>query len=123
MAADLAPNTGVPWGYAGHVRGAWRLVEPTRAPAGLPFPGVHAAATPLVFYDSVAVSSGKLGAGALAVAEGWPGRYDRRRARSAIALRGGAFGLDESALTFERGDSLQWVRAETSDSRRGSVDN
>lgn len=121
MLADEGPLSGAPWVWAGHVRAGWRLAEPTRAPAALPFPGVRLASTPLALYDSVAaVTAAPLGE-ALAIGEGLPTSFGQRRARSVIALRNGSFGIDESALGFERGDSLMWVRAETSNSRRGGV--
>jgi hypothetical protein len=121
MSADAGPITGAPWTFAGHVRAAWRLEEPTRAPAAMPFPGVRLAATPLALYDSITVSTASPSGRALALAEGRPTRFGERGARSVIALRNGSFGIDESALGFERGDSLLWVRAETSNSRRGGV--
>jgi hypothetical protein len=126
MGSDLDPLSGAPWTFAGHVRGAWRLVEPTRAPSSLPFPGVHSATTPLVFYDtaSVAVDDGALDgglSGALMRATGGPVPPSSRRARSVIALQGGAEGLDQNALSFERGDSLAWARAEVSTGSRGGT--
>lgn len=121
MLADEGPITGAPWVWAGHVRGAWRLREPTRAPDALPFPGVRLAATPLPLYDSVAVVALPFAGGTLAEGAGLPGALERRRARSVLALRNGSLGLDESVLGFERGDSSLWVRTETSNSRRGGV--
>ncbi len=124
MRSDAGPITGAPWVWAGHVRAAWRLEEPTRAPAALPFPGVLLAPTPIAFYDSVAVSGGPSAGGldgSLARARGGPAAHPRHAARSVIALRSGSFGIDESALGFERGDSALWVRAETSNSKRGGI--
>jgi hypothetical protein len=124
MRSDAGPITGAPPVWAGHVRAAWRLAEPGRAPAADPFPGIHLAPTPIAFYDSVAASAGPSGGGidaSLARGDGLPGPMDATGARSVIALRNGSFGIDESALMFERGDSLAWVRAETSNSRRGGV--
>jgi len=121
MLADEGPITGAPWVWAGHVRGAWRLAEPTRAPDALPYPGVRLAATPMALYDSVAVDALPFMDRTLATGAGLPGRFGRTRARSVIALRNGSFGLDESALGFERGDSIFWLRAETSNSRRGGI--
>lgn len=121
MLADEGPITGTPWVWAGHVRGAWRLHEPTRGPESLPFPGVRLASTPLPLYDSVRVDAAPFAEGLLFAAAGLPGAFERQRARSVIALRSGSFGLDESVLGFERGDSLLWVRAEASNSNRGGI--
>src|SRR5438034_296209 len=50
--------TFAPWTLAGHVVGSWSVIENGRAPFPLGFPGVHGAPSPLVWYDSVAVSAG-----------------------------------------------------------------
>jgi hypothetical protein len=123
MSTDAGPVTGAPWTWAGHVRGAWRLDEPGRAPLEMPFPGVMLAPTPIAFYDSVETAAGPGGRSHPALARGTGLGTPRsdRDARSVIALRNGSFGLDESALMFERGDSLAWARAETSSGNRGGV--
>ncbi|OGF12793.1 MAG: hypothetical protein A2W00_00765 [Candidatus Eisenbacteria bacterium RBG_16_71_46] len=122
--ADL--GTAFPWTLAGLARGAWQADEPGRAPSALPFPGVLAAATPLAFFDSVWVAPGVERAGPgfgapLASAVGQPGSAPDRRARALFAHRGGSFGLDENGLILERGDSLAWLRAETSAANHGAV--
>lgn len=121
MRSDEGPVTGAPWTWAGHVRGAWQLIEPTRAPLDAPFPGVMLAPTPIVFYDSVAAGVQPADGRSLRTGHGFGAPGSERRAHSVIALRNGSFGLDESALGFQRGDSAMWVRAETSSSQRGGI--
>ena len=118
-------GVGPPWALAGLALGGWSLVEPGRAPQGLPFPGVIAMNTPLVGYDSVEVSAGEgaawRGFGAtLATAYGLE-TGSVKGGRAMLDLRTGDFGLDENSLTIERGDSAFWFRGETFSGNRGEV--
>jgi hypothetical protein len=111
-----------PGSYAGLVRGGWRLDEPERAPAVMPWPGVAQARTPLAWYDSLACA--RPGGG-----DGWDGALDgavgqpiagAQRARSAFSLGSGASALDETALTLARSDSLRGFGLDAMSGTRGA---
>ncbi len=118
----LAP----PWTLAGHALGAWSVSEPLRAPFEMPFPGVRASATPIAWYDSVRVATLGNAAwsgyrGALVTVTGETRDPFARHASAVVDLRSGDYGLDENALTIQRGDSLRWMRGETMSGTRGTV--
>jgi hypothetical protein len=120
-------GTGPPWVLAGHAIGGWSLEEPGRAPQGLPFPGVAAMHTPLVWYDSVSVSLGEGAAwrgfgGTLATAVGNGSRPSAPGGHAVVDLRSGQFEFDENALSIERGDSSTWFRGEAVSGSRGKVE-
>jgi hypothetical protein len=118
-AAGLAP----PPSFAGLVRGGWRLAEPGRAPAALPWPGVAQARAPLAWYDS-------LGPGPGGAADGWDGAVadvagapitGMGRARSAFSMGSGSAGLDENAVTLAREDSLYGLGLDAMSGTRGAT--
>jgi hypothetical protein len=118
-------GTAFPATLAGLVRGGWVLEEPGRAPAALPWPGVCQARTPLAWYDSLEVHTDGGGA-----AEGFddaraglraPGVGGERRARSTFSLGNGSGGLDETALTVARGDSLRGLGVDVMSAAHGAA--
>jgi hypothetical protein len=123
--SDAAQITAFPWTIAGHVRGAWSMDEPRRAPHGRPFPGVVLAPAPLASYDSTNVAGSTSGEArsldaALAEGRGLPDRGLQTRARSVVSLASASHGLEDNLVTFERGDSSGWTRAEASSATRGA---
>ncbi len=109
--------------YAGLVRGGWRLDEPDRAPAGLPWPGLVQARAPLAWYDSLACGVGSAADGwdaALAPVTGWP-TAGGQQARSVFSMSSGSSGLDESAVALARGDSLYGIGLEALGGTRGAA--
>lgn len=126
MSLPLDFTAGLPWTLAGHTLGAWSIVEPLRAPFEMPFPGVRTATTPIAWYDSVhfgmledAAWSGYRGSIARAVGE--TREPFTRHASAVVDLRSGDFGLDENALTIQKGDSLKWLRGEAMSGARGTA--
>lgn len=118
VAAGLAP----PASFAGLVRGGWRLDEPGRAPAARPWPGVVQARAPLAWYDSLTCASGGAADGWDAAVAPAAGRAaaGEGRALSAFTMGSGSAGLDESAITLARSDSLYGFGLDAMSGTRGA---
>ncbi len=112
-------GTAFPRTIAGLAAGAWSTDLHGRVEPGSPFPGVLSVSSSLATYDSIMFAP-LLGAvregfqGTLATAIAVPEEVQERRTRGVIHLSGGSFGFDDNALAIERGDSLNWTRAEVS---------
>jgi hypothetical protein len=115
---------GYPWALAGLAVGMWGVVEPVTGPGAFAFPGMASAREPLPWSDSLQVSAGE-GAGwggydaSLATAAPGPGSPGPQRTRAVFHFLDGDFGLDETGLSVERGDSLRMLRAGAFGARRG----
>src|SRR5439155_848760 len=102
---------GYPWTLAGLAFGAWSIAEPLTGEEVLAFPGVPSAREPLAWFDSLQVSAGEGAAwrcfGApLVVGAPGPQQVDTHRTRAVFHFLNGDFGMDETGLMVERGDSL-----------------
>ncbi|HTM58576.1 MAG TPA: hypothetical protein VL123_09200 [Candidatus Udaeobacter sp.] len=122
----FTPNAGLgtafAWTLAGHSIGGWSLTGAELPPA-IPWPSLDEARRALVWSDSVRVGAesdaGWQGPGAaLANAASLHVATRKVRARSVFRLETGEFGLDRYALAVERGDSLRWIRIETTSGHR-----
>lgn len=112
-------GTAFPRTIAGLAVGAWSVDMPGRVELGSPFPGVLSVSSTLATYDSITVvplaGAAREGfMGTLATAIAVPEVVEERRTRGVIHFSGGSFGFDDNALAIERGDSLNWTRAEVS---------
>ena len=90
----------------------------------LAFPGVPSAREPLAWFDSLQVRAGEgaawRGFGApLVVAAPGPQQEDTHRTRAVFHFLNGDFGMDETGLMVERGDSLGLLRAGAFSANRG----
>jgi hypothetical protein len=109
---------------AGLALGAWNVVEPLTGPTAFAFPGTASAREPLAWFDSLEVSAGEgaawSGYGApMAVAAPGPERARPQHTRAMFHFLDGDFGLDETGLGVERGDSLRSLRAAAFSANRG----
>ena len=122
----FTPNAGLgtafAWTLAGHSLGGWSL-RGAEVPPALPWPSVDDARRALVWSDSVWVGAeadaGWRGPGATlanAVTVHLPTR--KVRSRSVFRVETGESGLDRYSLMVERGDSLRWLRLETTSGHR-----
>ena len=110
-------GTAFPQTIAGFSAGAWSADLSRRVELGGPFPGVLGASPSLAAYDSIgfmplagAASQGFQGTLATAVAV--PAEAFERRTRGIVHFASGSNGFDDNVLAIERGDSLNWTRAE-----------
>ncbi len=121
---ERALGTGFPWTLAGLARGGWLVADPGERSSASPYPGLPSALAPLASFDSLAFRIGE--------DEAWDGyeavlarlaaeRGPRRgpRTRSVFNLLNGGFGLDETGLRIERGDSRRAFSAAASSGTRG----
>ena len=100
------------------------MVEPLSGARAEAFPGTAPAREPLAWFDSVEAGSGEgaswLGYDAtLAVVRPGPMEENPPRTRAVLHLLDGDFGLDETDLKIERGDSLRMVSAGAHSANRG----
>jgi hypothetical protein len=104
--------------------GAWSVTEPISGPTAFAFPGIAAAREPLAWFDSLEVSAGEgaawsgFGASLATVAPG-PAAGSPQHTRAMFHFLDGDFGLDETGLGVERGDSLRFLRAAAFSANRG----
>jgi hypothetical protein len=88
----------------------------------MPWPGVVQARAPVAWYDSLGCGHADAGDGwngAAVSADGRPVVGDPR-ARSVFTMGSGSSGLDETAVTLERGDSLSGFGVEAMGGTRGA---
>ena len=106
------------------MRGAWDVVEPVSGARIEAFPGVAGARDPLAWFDSLEVGKGNaswLGyESALTMVRAARAAHDLPRTRAMFHLLDGDFGLDETGLKIERGDSLRWLTAGAHSANRGA---
>ena len=110
-------GTAFPRTIAGLSVGAWSVDLARRVEPSSPFPGVLGASPSLAAYDSIGFSplagaSSEGYQGTMATAIAVPADAPERRTRGIVHFSGGSFGFDDNALAIERGDSLNWTRAE-----------
>jgi len=122
--ADLGASFA--WTFAGHSLGGWsrRLVE---APSlAMPWPETPDGRRALPWSDSLVARSEVLGAwlgpdAALMTASSSHLPTRDVRARSVFRIDNGDFGISRYSLVFERGDSLRWLRYQTSSGARSGA--
>jgi hypothetical protein len=130
FAPDVSWGVAYPWVLAGHVLGAWAVVDPYAPEAG-PFPGVAMVETPAGWMDSLGVESGGEGAwrgfeATMARARVWrsspaPGVEGRLRPVTDVVLTSGSSAYDGNALALARGDSATGFRAGAASWDRGGL--
>ena len=104
--------------------GAWSVTEPISGPTAFAFPGLAVAREPLAWFDSLEVSAGEgaawngFGASLATVAPGAEAGSPQHT-RAMFHFLDGDFGLDETGLGVERGDSLRFLRAAAFSANRG----
>ena len=108
----------------GFALGAWSVVEPLAGPTAFAFPGPASAREPLAWFDSLEVNAGEgaawTGYGApLATVSTGPERASPQHTRAMFHFLDGDFGLDETGLGVERGDSQRFLRAAAFSANRG----
>ena len=116
---DADIGTSFAWTFAGHSLGGWsrRLEE---APAlDQTWPEASDARRPLLWSDSLRAASEALGAwlgpdAGLSTVSSTHLATHTVRARSIFRVDNGDFGVTRYSLMFERGDSLKWLRYQTS---------
>lgn len=124
-AATNALGLGWPLVNAGLARGGWGFTDRDRAPEGVPAPGI-AALPPLTGYDSLVVDApDPAGLGGpfrpLAVVRSVPSAAAAGRPRAMFGYTNGDFGLDETAITADRGSAAGRIHLETFAARRGAT--
>ncbi|MGH7742381.1 MAG: hypothetical protein ACRENS_10205 [Candidatus Eiseniibacteriota bacterium] len=122
--ADL--GTSFAWTFAGHSLGAWSRALAEAPSLGMPWPEAPDARRPLVWSDSLAAACEPLGAwlgpdAALSSVTSSHLATHSVRARSVFRIDNGDFGVSRYSLTFERGDSLRWLRYQASSGTRGGT--
>jgi hypothetical protein len=100
------------------------VVEPLSGATAFAFPGIATAREPLAWFDSLAVSAGEgaawSGFGAsLATAATGPEYAGPQHTRAMFHFLDGDFGMDETGLSVERGDSLRFLRGGAFSVNRG----
>ena len=128
---DADWGTAFPRTLAGHVRGGWTLTEPARAHGYSVFPGVFGSRSSIAWFDSVSVARGPgaawrgwEAAQVELAGDGGPAALPGGtlpRARGDFTYLNGTSGFEEYALSVQRGDSLGWLRAESSSWECGGI--
>ena len=121
-----ALGLGPPLVHAGLALGGWGFEDPDRPPEGRPFPGMVGVLPPLSGYDSLVVEPGRAldsrgPARSLAIVRPITVRDPSGKPRAVFHLVQGDFGIDETALTAERGGDAGRVQIEAFSATRAAV--
>jgi len=122
------PEIGIarPVPLAGLVRGGWSFGEGDGTAEGLPFPGLAASRRGLASIDSLTVTPGDMSPRSdlrdgLTQVEPAPLTFPGGKPRSVFAAGLGDFGVNESLLSADRGDSRGHIHIEVRDGNRNAA--